>query len=169
MGTNPSNFKGDNLPVESVNWDDVQEFIGKLNSLTGKSYRLPTEAEWEYAAGGGGEDDRTKWSGTNNKKELTDYCWFNQWCPKPVATKLPNSLGLYDMSGNGWEWCSDWYGPYTSTSKTTPKGAKSGTLRVVRGGAWDYSARWCRVSIRYSFASGSRYSDLGFRLASSRE
>jgi formylglycine-generating enzyme required for sulfatase activity len=170
MGTNPSNFKGDDLPVESVSWDDVQEFINRLNSITGKNYRLPTEAEWEYAAGGG-SGNRTKWAGTNSESYLGDYEWFTNNSnsrTQPVATKRPNSLGLYDMSGNVWEWCSDWYGPYTSTSKTNPRGVSSGSNRVLRGGCWDDTAGYCRVSFRYSYTPGGRGINLGIRLASPR-
>jgi formylglycine-generating enzyme required for sulfatase activity len=140
MGNNPSRFKGNNLPVENVSWIDCQEFVGKLNQLTGKKYRLPTEAEWEYAAGGGATN-RTKWAGTNNESNLGEYAWYRANSGEkthPVGTKKPNSLGLYDMSGNVWEWCSDWYGSdyYKSSPQNNPQGPSSGSYRVLRGGCW---------------------------------
>ncbi len=167
MGSNPSYFKGDNLPVEQVSWDDIQVFISKLNSKTGKSYRLPTEAEWEFAAGGGiGQ----KWSGTNNESSLGNYAWYGSNSGSkthPVGTKQPNSLGLCDMSGNVWEWCSDWYGSdyYANSPQTNPKGPSSGSGRVLRGGSWNGSASNCRVSDRGSNRPDLRnYINSGFRL-----
>ena len=166
MGSNPSNFSGNNLPVEWVSWNDCQEFIKKLNSLTGLNFRLPTEAEWEYAARGGNKSKCYKYSGSN---DIDSVAWYistiNLSGTKPVATKAPNELGLYDMSGNVREWCSDWYGDYSSDSQTNPKGPSSGSYRVGRGGSWYYSAGTCRVSNRGSNYPGNRYFNLGLRLA----
>ena len=166
MGRNPSYFKGDNLPVELVSWDDCQTFITKLNSLTDSKFRLPTEAEWEYAARGGNKSRGYKYSGSNSINEVA-WCTSttNNSGTKPVATKAPNELGIYDMSGNVLEWCNDWYGSYSSSPQTNPTGASSGSYRVLRGGRWDYSARYCRVSRRYYDAPGRRDTDLGLRLA----
>ena len=181
MGSNPSYFKGSKLPVEQVNWDDCQTFIRKLNSLTGKNFRLPTEAEWEYAARGGNRSRGYKYSGSNS---INDVAWFwensgdrvlpgewdydkitkNNCKTHPVGTKSPNELGIYDMSGNVWEWCQDRYGSYSSGSQTNPQGASSGSGRVLRGGSWDSSARLCRVSIRDGYAPDDRYNGIGFRL-----
>ena len=166
MGSNPSEFKGDNLPVECVSWNDCQDFIKKLNSLTGLNFRLPTEAEWEYAARGGNKSKGYKYSGSN---DIGSVAWYEETTngsgTKSVATKAPNELGLYDMSGNVWEWCSDWYGDYSSGSQTNPKGPSSGSLRVYRGGSWGINAMYCRVSYRISSNPGSRFSFLGLRLA----
>ena len=164
MGNNPSYFKGDNLPVEQVSWNDCQAFIRKLNELTGKKFSLPTEAQWEYAARGG-KSGGTKYSGSDN---IGNVAWYEDNSgdrTHPVGMKKPNSLGIYDMSGNVWEWCQDWYGDYSSYSQTNPTGPDSGwSYRVYRGGCWFSLARVCRVSIRSGYAPGSRYSDLGFRL-----
>ena len=164
MGNNPSSFKGDNLPVENVSWNDVQEFIRKLNQLTGKSYRLPTEAEWEYAARGGNNSRGYKYSGSNN---IGSVAWNYENCGStthPVGSKSPNELGIYDMSGNVWEWCQDWYGDYNSSSQRNPKGPASGSYRVGRGGGWNSFARDCRVSFRDCDSPGYGANDLGFRL-----
>ena len=165
MGSNPSGFKGDNLPVEGVSWDDCQEFIRKLNSLTGQNFRLPTEAEWEFACRGGNNSNGYKYSGSNN---LGSVAWYDDNSGNkthPVATKLPNELGIYDMSGNVWEWCSDWYGDYSSDAQTNPKGPESGTWRVDRGGSWYYFAWSCRSSDRDYSVPAYRRSFLGLRLA----
>ncbi|MDR3261780.1 MAG: formylglycine-generating enzyme family protein, partial [Tannerella sp.] len=167
MGTNPSKFKGDNLPVEGVSWNAVQEFISKLNAQTGKNYRLPTEAEWEYAARGGESSRGYKYSGSNNVGEVAWYSGNSGDKTHPVGTKKANELGIYDMSGNVWEWCSDWYGAYSSSSQTNPQGATSGSYRVARGGGWSGYARNVRVPFRNARAPGNRSSYLGFRLASS--
>ncbi|MCQ2316611.1 MAG: SUMF1/EgtB/PvdO family nonheme iron enzyme [Bacteroidales bacterium] len=169
MGSNPSYFKGNKLPVEQVSWDDCQTFIRKLNSLTGANFRLPTEAEWEYAARGGSRSRGYKYSGSNSIGEVAWYTsTTNDSGTKPVGTKSPNELGIYDMSGNVYEWCQDWYGSYGSGSQTNPQGPSSGSIRVSRGGGWDFSALHCRVSIRISSAPGNRFSDLGFRLVVSQ-
>ena len=161
MGNNPSYYKGDNLPVERVSWNDVQEFIKKLNQMTGKSYRLPTEAEWEYAARGGNNSRGYKFSGSNN---IGSVAWYNGSTTHPVGSKSPNELGIYDMSGNVWEWCQDWYGDYSSSSQRNPKGPASGSDRVFRGGSWSNNAGDCRVSYRFSNSPDGRFISLGFRL-----
>ena len=164
MGNNPSNFKGDNLPVEKVSWDDCQEFISKLNRITGKTFRLPTEAEWEYAARGGNKSRGYQYSGSNN---LLDVAWFRDNSGSKthaVGTKQPNELGIYDMSGNVCEWCHDWYGAYSSSSQVNPTGANSGSYRVIRGGSWYFSAMYSRSSCRYEHAPGYRSTIFGLRL-----
>ena len=168
MGSNPSNFKGDNLPVECVSWDDCQTFINRLNSYTGRNFRLPTEAEWEFAARGGNYSRHYKYSGSNY---ISDVAWYDGNSGNrthPVGTKQANELGLYDMSGNVWEWCSDWYGSYSSYSQNDPTGPNSGSSRVIRGGSWDYGAWSCRSSYRDYNAPGYRGYDLGLRLVLSQ-
>lgn len=165
MGSNPSFFKGDNLPVESVSWDDCQVFIQKLNQLTGKQFRLPTEAEWEYAARGGRKSQGYKYAGGN---DIGLVAWYEDNSGNethPVATKQANELGVYDMSGNVWEWCSDWYGDYTSSSQSDPQGPSSGFRRVFRGGGYYGSARDCRVSFRSDYTPDFRDNFLGLRLS----
>ena len=164
MGSNPSGFKGDNLPVENVNWNDVQTFIRKLNQLTGKNYRLPTEAEWEYAARGGNNSRGNKYSGSDNVGSVAWYYENSGSTTHPVGSKSPNELGIYDMSGNVWEWCQDWYGYYSSSSQRNPKGPASGSHRVYRGGSWLNNARYCRVSDRSYISPDHRNYILGFRL-----
>ena len=166
MGNNPSYFKGDNLPVENVTWNDVQEFIRKLNQLTGKSYRLPTEAEWEYAARGGSNSSGNKYSGSNNIGSVAWYTENSGSKTHPVGSKSPNELGIYDMSGNVWEWCQDrWASNYYSSSpQRNPKGPASGSYRVFRGGSWSNDARLCRVSYRSYDSPDCRLDNLGFRL-----
>lgn len=168
MGSNPSDSKGDNLPVERVSWDDCQVFIQKLNQLTGKQFRLPTEAEWEYAARGGRKSRGYKYAGGNNIDSVA-------WCDgnsgnetHPVATKQANELGIYDMSGNVLEWCSDWCGDYTSSSQSDPQGSSSGSFRVIRGGCYYNFARNCRVSYRISNTLDYRSGYLGLRLSCNR-
>ena len=165
MGSNPSSFKGDNLPVESVSWNDVQEFLRKLNAMTGKNYRLPTEAEWEFAARGGNKSRGYKYSGSDN---LGSVAWDYENSGSrthAVGTKSSNELGIYDMSGNVWEWCQDWSGSYSSSSQRNPKGPNSGGSRVYRGGCWEITGWGCRVSFRYHSTPDYRLSSLGFRLA----
>ncbi len=162
MGSNPSYFKGNNqCPVEDVSWDDCQEFIKKLNRLTGKNFRLPTEAEWEYAARGGNKSKGYKYSGSNDADAVA---WYKDKT-HPVATKQANELGLYDMSGNVFEWCQDWYGDYMSHSQINPKGANTGSSRVLRGGSWCNSAMLVRVSYRNGITPGLLFNGFGFRLA----
>ncbi|MBO5747745.1 MAG: SUMF1/EgtB/PvdO family nonheme iron enzyme [Muribaculaceae bacterium] len=165
LGSNPSELKGDKLPVECVSWNDCQEFIKKLNSLTGLNFRLPTEAEWEYAARGGNKSKGCKYSGSNDIGSVAWYEGNSSSKTHTVATKSPNELGIYDMSGNVWEWCSDWYGDYSSSSQTNPKGPSSGSYRVIRGGSWDDIAGDWRVSDRYFNDPDGRVNALGLRLA----
>ena len=165
MGSNPSYFSGTNLPVEDVSWNDCQTFISKLNNLTGKNFRLPTEAEWEYAARGGNKSKGYKYAGSNT---LGDVAWYDansSSMTHPVKQKQANELGLYDMSGNVWEWCQDWYGSYSSSAQTNPTGPTSGSDRVDRGGCWDYNSRFCRVSHRDCYAPEDDNYNLGLRLA----
>ena len=164
MGNNPSYFKGDNLPVEKVSWDDCQEFISKLNRITGKKFRLPTEAEWEYTARGGKKSRGYQYSGSNNLLDVA-WCGDNSGSKtRAVGTKQPNELGIYDMTGNVWEWCQDWYGKYNSSSQVNPTGANSGSGRVRRGGSWGHTARYCRSSCRSDRTPVIRDLSLGLRL-----
>lgn len=164
MGSNPSRFKGNNLPVERVSWKDVQKFITKLSQKTGANFRLPTEAEWEYAARGGNKSNGYKYSGSNSIGNVAWYTDNSGSETHQVGTKSPNELGIYDMSGNVWEWCQDWYDSYSSGSQTNPTGPSSGLFRVLRGGSWYGNARNCRVSIRDYYSPGGRDCDFGFRL-----
>ena len=167
MGTNPSNYNDDNYPVTGVSWDDIQVFLTKLNNLTGMNYRLPTEAEWEYAARGGNSSSDFKYSGSNTADNVA---WYEDNCygiPRVVGGKSPNELGIYDMSGNVYEWCSDWYGDYDADTQNDPIGPSSGSNRVARGGCYTSTERALRVSNRNSGTPGSRYTDVGFRLARS--
>jgi formylglycine-generating enzyme required for sulfatase activity len=165
MGSNPSRFKGSNLPVEQVSWNDCQEFITKLNATTGQKFRLPTEAEWEYAACGGKNSKGYKYSGSNNINDVAWYWKNSDFNTHPVKTKQPNELGIYDMSGNVWEWCNDRWGNYSSNAQTNPAGPSSGSYRANRGGAWDYNARYCSVSYRGCDAPYNHLDGLGLRLA----
>jgi formylglycine-generating enzyme required for sulfatase activity len=165
MGENPSNFKGDNRPVEQVSWNDCQTFISKLNALTGKNFRLPTEAEWEYAARGGSKSQGYQYSGSNNLSAVAWHADNSGNQTHDVKSKSPNELGIYDMSGNVWEWCQDWFGSYSSNSVTNPTGAASGSYRVFRGGSWGDDAWFCRSTFRYFYTPGWQYSGLGLRLA----
>ena len=165
MGNNPSHFKGENLPVETVNWNECQVFISKLNSMTGRKFRLPTEAEWEYAARGGKKSRGYQYSGSSN---ISDVAWYDGNSGSkthPVGTKQANELGIYDMAGNVWEWCLDRKGSYNSSSQTNPTGAGSGSFRVSRGGSWFYNAGCCRSSCRFIDTPDNRSSFLGLRLA----
>ena len=165
MGSNPSSFKGTKRPVENVSWNDCKSFISKLNSITGKNFRLPTEAEREFASRGGIKSQGYKYSGSNNLNSVAWYYDNSGNTTHDVGQKSPNELGIYDMSGNVWEWCSDWYGNYSSSSQTNPTGSYSGSFRVYRGGGWISFAGYCRVSRRYSNSPGHRSDYLGFRLA----
>ena len=165
MGSNPSRFSGcDDCPVERVSWNDTQEFIRKLNLQTGKSYRLPTEAEWEYAARGGNKSKGYKYAGGNDLGSVAWYGDNSESKTHPVGQKQANELGIYDMTGNVWEWCEDWYGDSSSSAQTNPKGPQSGSYRVLRGGSWGSSAEYCRVSGRSSYFPDSRINSGGFRL-----
>ena len=164
MGSNPSHFKGAQNPVENVSWNDCQEFVSRLNSLTGRTFRLPTEAEWEYAARGGNKSLHYKYSGSDN---IDEVAWYNNNSGRSthaVGTKSPNELGIYDMSGNVWEWCSDWYGGYSAGAQTNPQGPSSGSYRVLRGGSWINYAGNCRVSIRSYDDPGNSNINFGLRL-----
>ena len=165
MGGNPSYSKGSKRPVESVNWHDCQEFIRKLNTMTGKHFRLPTEAEWEYAARGGNKTIGYKYAGSDNLDRVAWYDNNSGDTTHDVGQKSPNELGLYDMSGNVFEWCADWYGSYSSNSQTNPLGPSSGSDRVLRGGCWNFDARICRVSLRLYSSPGIANGYLGLRLA----
>ena len=172
MGTNPSMFTGDlQRPVEYVKWIECQEFITRLNELTGANFRLPTEAEWEYAARGGNKSKGYKYAGSNSISQVAWYKSNSGDTTHPVAKKSPNELGIYDMSGNVWEWCQDWYAEtYPEEAQTDPTGPESNewNCKVYRGGGWEKEAKFCRVSCR---ANGSyngafvRYKYLGLRLA----
>lgn len=164
---------GDQYPAYNVSWNDCQEFITKLNQLTGQTFRLPTEAEWEFAARGGNSSKGYTYAGSNT---IGDVAWYYDnssakgsnspdYGTHAVTTKQPNELGLYDMSGNVWEWCQDLYGSYSSASQTNPTGSSSGSNRVSRGGCWYSSAASCRVANRYYGSPSGRYDDIGFRLA----
>lgn len=166
MDNNPSYFKGDNLPVEQVSWDDCQKFINKLNDITGRKFRLPTEAEWEYAARGGKKSRGYQYSGSNKISDVAWYSSNSEHKTQPVGLKLANELGLYDMSGNVDEWCFDRFGFYSALSQTNPLGADDGICRVYRGGSWEQTAGFCRSSDRSNYGtSKNRIYDLGFRLA----
>ena len=165
MGTNPSNHQGDNLPVEQVSWNDCQTFITKLNQLTGKTFRLPTEAEWEFAAKGGTKSKGYTYSGSNT---IGDVAWYNENSGSEthaVATKQANELGIYDMSGNVWEWCQDCYGSYSDEAQTNPTGPSGGSDRVLRSGSWSNDASYCRSAIRSNNSPSSNSVFRGFRLA----
>ena len=165
MGSNPSFFSGSKRPVEQVSWNDCHTFITKLNQLTGKTFRLPTEAEWEYAARGGNKSKGYVYSGSN---EIDDVAWsfsYSSSTTHDVAIKSPNELGIYDMSGNVWEWCQDWYGSYSSDSQTNPTGPTSGSFRVERGGCWNGTAMVCRVANRSYDTPTVANNNKGLRLA----
>lgn len=175
MGTNPSTFTGANgyvddltRPVETVNWSDCQNFISQLNQLTGKTFRMPTEAEWEFAARGGNKSMGYIFSGSN---DINEVAWWHgnhsnsYYGTKPVATKAPNELGLYDMTGNLYDWCADWFGDYSSEPQTNPTGPERGTYRVFRGGYYLNYTNKCRVSFRHYYYPTSRFNYVGLRLA----
>lgn len=175
MGTRPSKFRGENYPVEQVSWDECQTFVQLLSEITGKQFRLPTEAEWEFAARGGTKSQGYKYSGSNTINDVAWYLSTAGSSTHPVATKMPNELGLYDMSGNVYEWVADIYGSYSSTGQVNPTGPTSGSHRVYRGGNWHTAATKCRVSSRFSEYPSSRgdgygtsaynYGALGLRIA----
>ena len=165
MGNNPSKFKGAKLPVENVSWNDCQQFIAKLNKLTGRKFRLPTEAEWEFAARGGKASKGYKYSGSNNADAVAWHYGNSNNTTHKVGTKAANELGIYDMSGNVWEWCQDWFGSYSSNAQTNPKGPSSGTDHLNRGGAWCHESKFAPVFFRGSSGKPDRKVDnLGLRL-----
>ena len=168
MGSNPSSFTGNmNLPVESVNWEDCQLFITRLNQMTGRQFRLPTEAEWEFAARGGNKTNHYRYSGGNNADEVAWYPGNSNDVTHPVAQKKPNELGIYDMSGNVWEFCQDWYSRYSSNAQTNPTGGAEGSTpyRIIRGGSWFFPVEACRVAYRNICNPSNRNYSEGFRLA----
>ena len=170
IGRNPSNFRGTRRPVEMVSWDDCQTFIQRLNQLTGLRFRLPTEAEWEFAARGGntGKNHGYKYSGSTSIDAVGWYFGNSGNQTHPVGRKQANELGLYDMTGNVWEWCQDWYGSYSSQAQTNPTGPTSPTSaigRVIRGSSWDGYAQSSRLSYRGFNSPSHRSSGLGLRLA----
>ncbi|MBK6948155.1 MAG: formylglycine-generating enzyme family protein [Haliscomenobacter sp.] len=168
MGDNPSYFKAPNRPVEQVSWIDVQTFLEKLNTRTGKTYRLPSEAEWQYAARGGHRSQGFTYSGGNKLNEVGWYDENSHAETKPVGLKQPNELGLYDMSGNVWEWCADvWHDNYEGAPDDGSAWTTGGDQdwRVVRGGSWYFDDDNCRVSSRDWYDSVDRFNNIGFRLA----
>ena len=190
MGNNTSSFTdSDQNPAETVNWYNAVDFCNKLSELGGltscylinesdvkcnfnaNGYRLPTEAEWEYAARSGGREDR-KWSGTNSENNLENYALYYGTNPLPVATKQPNDLGIYDMSGNVWEWCWDWYDTsfYSSSTNSNPIGPMQGIRRVARGGSGivNTGAEYCRTANRSGSYPSNAVKYLGFRISRSR-
>ncbi len=164
MSINSSGFKGARRPVEGVSWDDCQKFISRLNRLTGMNFKLPTEAQWEYAARGGRKSRSCKYSGSNNIDDIAWYIGNSGLKTHDVGTKASNELGLYDMSGNVWEWCSDWYGIYGLSSQNNPVGPSNGSSHVIRGGSFDRYPSGCRVSYRRSCTPDDRSDCLGLRL-----
>jgi len=170
-GHNPSKFQCEDCPVERVSWNDIQGFIKKLNEKTGINYRLPTEAEWEYAARSGG--GKEQWAGTNNVEKIGEYAWYGlnaEGSTHAVEGKLPNAIGLYDMMGNVWEWCSDWYDRhyYETHPSKDPQGHSEGPSRVLRGGGWRSKDKGLRTTNRNDFdPTSKKFSDIGFRLTRS--
>ena len=163
MGNNPSHFKGnDNCPVETVSWEDCHEFINNLNKKTGKKYRLPTETEWEFAARGGDKSKDNEYSGSNNIDEVAWFIGNSEGKTHPIGTKKANELGIYDMSGNVWEWCSDLNGSYDNRAVSKSKSGVQDSPHVMRGGSWHSDARRCRVAVRS--APTERNNRLGFRV-----
>ena len=164
MGSNPSYFRGAQRPVDNVSWDDCQEFILRLNEMTGENFRLPTEAEWEYAARGGYSSSYS-YSGSDDIDAVAWYDGNSGGETHEVGQKMHNELGIYDMSGNVWEWCQDWCGDYNYSPETNPQGPSSASYRVSRGGGWYSYARRCRVAFRFHLTPGYRNYYLGLRLA----
>lgn len=168
MGGNPSDFKGcDRCPIDHVSWDEAQEFIRRLNHLTGKLYALPTEAEWEFAAKGGKMGRYYNFAGSDYADSVAWHAGNSGRMPHPVGEKLPNELGLYDMSGNMWEWCSDWYEKfyYELDEKYSPEGPKSGAGKVRRGGSWFTQTINCRITARNHVKQDYKDDAGTFRLA----
>jgi len=165
MGTNPSLFKGEANPVDSVSWNEATEFCKKLSGKTRQAARLPTEAEWEYACRAG---SKTSYCFGDTDEGLRDYAWYNgadfDGKTHSVGRKKPNAWGLYDMHGNVWEWCADWYRDYPKGAVADPQGPASGAARVLRGGGWGSGSLVCRSAYRFNGAPGSRPSDFGFRV-----
>jgi formylglycine-generating enzyme required for sulfatase activity len=164
MNDNPSRVIGDDMPVTNVNWHDAQQFVQRLNARTGQKYRLPTEAEWEYAARGGYKHSKYKYSGSNNVNTVAWNAENGGDSIHPVGKKMQNNLNIYDMSGNVYEWCSDWYGAYGNDADRSPTGPLTGTARVVRGGFWHDAPRRCRVSDRDQLSPDLKLPAVGLRL-----
>jgi formylglycine-generating enzyme required for sulfatase activity len=170
MGSNPSYFKGPKNPVEKVSWDDCQKFLGKLNAKGGGGagkFQLPTEAQWEYACRAA---SKTRYCFGDDESKLGEYAWYDKNSggkTHPVGEKKPNAWGLYDMHGNVWEWCPDWWqdGYYYESPVDDPTGAATGRGRVERGGGWNNTARWCRSASRDGLGPGYGYSSLGLRVS----
>ncbi len=169
MNDNPSGFKDcSQCPVENISWHQTQIFIGKLNNITKKTFRLPSEAEWEYAARSGGKQER--WSGINEQTALPHFSWYGANSARqthPVMQKKPNALGLYDMTGNVWEWIQDWHNDdyYQKSPKTNPAGPSQGVSKGLRGGSWFFTPMGIRTTVRAASGPDHRFFDIGFRLA----
>ena len=161
MGHNPSWFKGNRLPVERVSWDDAVRFCRRLGQKEGRRYRLPTEAEWEYACRA---ESTGPYAGTGNLDEMGWHVGNSGNETHPVGTKQPNAWGLYDMHGNVSEWCRDWYGEYPRREVRDPAGPSESVARVLRGGSWSYPPRICRPASRSRDERSMRYNDIGFRV-----
>lgn len=164
MGNNPSTVQGDNLPVNNISWEDCQAFITKLNEITGKSFRLPTEAEWEYAAKGGNYQEGTNFAGSNSLSQVS-----RQGNLYPVASLKPNALGIHDMSGNVSEWCQDWLGRYAARKVFNPKGAERGVQRIHRGGGFDMEENFHKVYTRNYSRPKEMKASIGLRLVTDKE
>jgi formylglycine-generating enzyme required for sulfatase activity len=164
MGNNPSNFNGDDRPVERISWHDCQGFCAELTQLTGKPIRLPTETEWEYACRSGFTTDYHGGSGEEALKRVGWYSGNSQQQTQPVGKLAANAWGLYDMHGNVWEWCQDWYGSYPSGNLEDYEGPNRGDIRVVRGGSWYSNAKNCRAASRFRVAPGRRMDLVGCRV-----
>jgi len=173
MGGNPGYFVGSRFPVEQVTWEDCQLFIAALNEMTNRNFRLPTEAEWEFAARGGNDGQGYKYSGSNDLPTVAWYSYNDSWETRgsgyygthEVATRNPNELQIYDMSGNVHEWCQDRYGDYSSGEQMDPTGPATGTNRVYRGGNWLLDDWFCRVSFRNGLSPSNSNYGIGLRLA----
>ncbi|MBQ9576260.1 MAG: SUMF1/EgtB/PvdO family nonheme iron enzyme [Muribaculaceae bacterium] len=173
MEDNPSYFTGSKKPVEQVTWQECQDFITRLNALTGRAFRLPTEAEWEFAARGGNQSEGYKYAGDDEPSAVAWYSYNDSWQlrgpgsygPHDVATRNPNELMLFDMSGNVHEWCEDWFGDYDAEAQVDPEGPATGTTRVYRGGSWYFDEWFCRVSFRNGVIPTYRSYGIGLRLA----
>lgn len=164
-GKNPSKLIGETRPVDSLNWNEANQYIKIINARTGFAFRLPTEAEWEYAARGGKYSKKSLFAGGNNLDELAWYGENGRGESHPVSKKKPNELDLYDMSGNVWEWCSDWYSEYKAEAVSNPHGPVTGETRVLRGGSWLNDETHCTVSVRINLSPTLKASNIGLRLA----
>ena len=168
MKNNPSEIKENTYPVSMISWDNAQEFIRRLNVATGKNYRLPTEAEWEYAARGGVKSKGHKYSGSDNVSEVA---WLDvnsningKKSLHSVGTKKPNELGIYDLNGNVWEWCNDWYSEYPASSPLNTNSPSPELYRIIRGGGYYSEAKQCRISFRSNSSPSNHFIGFGFRL-----